>query len=131
MMSTNTNPTNKPVLESIEDLFKVIDEKYVPEKISSGVELYSGRTDAPSFRYGFNLAKRMVIETATPQLLTLFNNMCDERVANYREALSLYGAPQCYHLHHPRKYQHKLGNCPVENRINQLTKDNLLKGGAS
>lgn len=37
-----------------------IDKTYIPEKISSGNELYSGSTDANSFRYGFNTAKHLI-----------------------------------------------------------------------
>jgi hypothetical protein len=38
-----------------------IEKTYLPEKISSGVELYSGSVDAESFRRGFNSAKNMII----------------------------------------------------------------------
>lgn len=44
-----------------EDILNHIKEKYIPEKISNGVELYSGGVDARSFRLGFNTAKDMII----------------------------------------------------------------------
>lgn len=44
-----------------EDILNYIKDTYVPENISSGVELYSGSIDAPSFRHGFNTAKGLII----------------------------------------------------------------------
>ena len=45
-----------------------IDKTYVPEKISSGVELYSGSVDTKSFRQGFNTAKNMIISYLEEEL---------------------------------------------------------------
>lgn len=48
---------------------KRLDEKYAPEKISSGNELYSGSVDARSFRMGFNQAKAMLLSEFKSLLL--------------------------------------------------------------
>lgn len=42
-------------------LINYIKDTYVPEKISSGNELYSGNVDAKSFRLGFNQAKMLIL----------------------------------------------------------------------
>ena len=42
----------------------------------------------------------------------------------YIEIISLYGVPTCDSVHHPKKYQHSsLEDCPVVERIDQLTKE--------
>lgn len=49
-------------------LLEYIEKTYLPEKISSGVELYSGGVDAPSFRQGFNTAKTMILNYLKEEL---------------------------------------------------------------